>query len=481
MALRARLTPPRRERTHWAWHTVNSASLPASLFFGGARRMEAEGFLARGFRTRTAIESKSTGWMPLKNIARVWQPSRLKGIQVDPTFGTPFLTATQVFDLRPMPRKWLSLERTDNVAQRTVAPGTILVTCSGTVGRTTLARNSLENVLISHDILRVEPKDDTYWGWLYAYLRAPNVIRLMQSAQYGHIIKHLEVGHLNEIPVIEVDQETRSDFTRTVAQIFDCRNRAESLVAKAEALLSSAFELPITMKLNMAYSTAHCSELCSGRRRMEGSFHDSSVGALLKNLRTNGVGLDTVKEVTKRVWWMTRFSREFGNNGVHYMSADDLFSISQISDKRVYTDQILNHTDFFVKEGWILMACSGQVYGLNGAVTLATKHDEKYFFSHDLIRIAARSELIRPGYLFAYLGHPELGSVLAKRVAYGSSVPHIDPGDVGGIPVARLTEARENEIADLAEQASHLNAKAAGIERQIGRAADDVVDAFLSD
>ena len=78
------------------------------------------------------------------------------------------------------------------------------------------------------------------------------------------------------------------------------------------------------------------------------------------------------------------------------------------------------------------------------------------------------------------MGHPDLGGVLAKRVAYGSSVPHIDPGDVGGIPVARLTEARENEIADLAKQASHLNAEAAEIERQIGRAVDDVVEVFLS-
>ena len=479
MALRARLTPPRKERTDWNWHKVKSASLPASVFLGGARRMEAEGFLSRGFRTRTVIESKSSGWMPLGNIARVWQPPRLKGIQVDPAFGTPFLTATQVFDLRPTPRKWLSLERTDNVEQRLVAPGTIMVTCSGTVGRATLARNSLENVLFSHDILRVEPKDDTDWGWLYAYLRAPIVIRLMQSAQYGHIIKHLEVGHLNAIPVIEVDRDTRADFGSKVTQILDYRNRAETLVAEAEALLSAAFELPVEVKGNATYSTARSSELSSGRRRLEGSFRTASVGALLKNLRANGIDIDTVEGVTKDVWWMTRFNRQFGKNGVRYMSAVDLFSISQISEKRVYTAPIANPTDFFVEEGWILMACSGQVYGLNGAVTLATKHDEKYFFSHDLIRIAVHRELIRSGYLFAYLGHPDLGRVLAKRAAYGSSVPHIDPGDVGEIPVARLTDSQENQIADLVERASHLNAEAASIERQIGRAAEDIVEAFV--
>ena len=85
---------------------------------------------------------------------------------------------------------------------------------------------------------------------------------------------------------------------------------------------------------------------------------------------------------------MTRFSRTFGVEGVPYMSADELFSISQVSEKRVHLDPIPIHEEFFVKEGWILMACSGQVYGLNGSVTLATKHHENYFFSHDLIRIA---------------------------------------------------------------------------------------------
>ena len=41
------------------------------------------------------------------------------------------------------------------------------------------------------------------------------------------------------------------------------------------------------------------------------------------------------------------------------------------------------------------MACSGQVYGLNGSVLLATKRDEDYFFSHDLIRTAPRTDAVR--------------------------------------------------------------------------------------
>ena len=108
MAQRARLTPPQEEQTQWPWHTVESASLPASLMFRGDRRMEARHLLATGFISRAAIEAQKGGWTPLQELAEVWQPGRLKGIQVPMSSGTPFLSATQVFDARPLPRKWLS-------------------------------------------------------------------------------------------------------------------------------------------------------------------------------------------------------------------------------------------------------------------------------------------------------------------------------------------------------------------------------------
>ncbi len=131
MAVRARLTPPREAQQEWPWHKAKTSALRASLMFGGDRRMEAESYLASGFGTRVAIEAKAAGWARLSEVARTWQPSRLKGIQVGPDYGTPFLAATQVYDRRPMPRKWLSLVRTDNVVDRFVSSGTILVTCSG--------------------------------------------------------------------------------------------------------------------------------------------------------------------------------------------------------------------------------------------------------------------------------------------------------------------------------------------------------------
>src|SRR5947209_850801 len=83
--------------------------------------------------------------------------------------------------------------------------------------------------------------------------------------------------------------------------------------------------------------------------------------------------------------------------------------------KRVMAEQAENASEFFVKAGWIVMACSGQTYGLIGNVALMTKREEKAFFSHDFVRMIPKPRDIRAGYLFAALGHPRLGRPMVIR------------------------------------------------------------------
>lgn len=474
MAVRARLTAPREFREEWPWHNVEWSSLSASTLFGGERRLEAESYLAEGFYARVKLESRPTGWCYMGDLVDVWQPDRLKGTLVDPSYGVAFLSATQVFDLRPQPRKWLAADQIRNAEALRVESGKILVTRSGTVGRATLARAAFEGFLISDDLLRVDLKDKRDWGWIYAFLRSEVGIQMMQSAHYGHVIKHLEPSHLNSIPIPKIEDSQRQWFFEQAERILQWRNLAEVCLSQSEYALDMAFGLDHQDQSETPYCVVMANEIFCGRRRLEAAYYESKIRALLSNVHKNSLKVVCLRDVADRVWWMTRFSRNFGKDGTPYRSSDDLFAVSQISEKRVFLEPISNPSEYFVKDGWLLMACSGQTYGLNGSVTLATSHDEKFFYSHDLIRIAPNKE-IRSGYLFAYLGHPLLGQRLAKRTAYGSSVPHLDPGDVEQIPIGRITAEKEAEIADLADKASDLRAKADSLERHIGREANEVI------
>jgi hypothetical protein len=241
MADRARLSAPQPAPPEAApHHDVTWSALPAELLMRADRRMEAANYLSGGYGIRLSIEAQRDGWVPLVELARVWQPSRLKGIKVSPEFGTPFLAATQVLELRPTPRKWLALERTEGASQRFVQRGAILVTCSGAVGKATLAYRPHLDTLITHDLLRIEPKADENYGWIYAYLKSEQAQEMMTGAQYGHVIKHLKCAHLNSLPVPLPPDNNYEHFNSAVRIILEKRDQAFDLTKEAEDLFANA-------------------------------------------------------------------------------------------------------------------------------------------------------------------------------------------------------------------------------------------------
>lgn len=192
------------------------------------------------------------------------------------------------------------------------------------------------------------------------------------------------------------------------------------------------------------------------------------------------LNVQPLSELWEREWQVTRNKSVFGDDGIPYMSAEELFQHNPSFSKRILTEQVKDADNYFGKAGWIAMACSGQVYGLNGSVMLLSKKHESIFLSQDLIRIIPRQDRIRPGYLCVALGHPKLGRPLVVRYAYGTSIPHIDPADVGTFPVVRLGEHLENQIADFMEEAVKLRAEADELEEKLVADAEALIDRFIA-
>lgn len=480
MAQRARLTPPRPQQGEWPWHKAEWKALPASLIMGGDRRMEAENYLAGGYGVRLALEAQKAGWRPLVEFAQIWQPSRLKGIQVSSSFGTPFLAATQLFDLRPVPRKWLSLDRTDSAAERFVSPGMIVVTCSGSVGRATLAFRPHEKILISHDLLRVEPKTTAVWGWLYSFLRSSQGRAMMSAAQYGHIIKHLEVSHLNALPFPMLRDPLLREFGEKVQTILDARNRAYDLALEAETRFEQAVGTIAPSNLGEAGFSVRASELFSGRRRLEGFHHNPAASAIRGHFKAGGYRIDRFGDHFD-VWLPNRFKRIPATDGVELMDSSDLFEINPDRGRQIADGDFGDRCSGRVKAGWLMMARSGQIYGLNGSVTIATAFHEGKVISDDIIRIAAKENgEVRSGYAYIALSHPVLGRPLVKALIYGSSIPHVDVADLAEFELVRLRRGEEKAIADLADEASACFAKADILENKLAARASGLLDAFVS-
>ncbi len=134
-----------------------------------------------------------------------------------------------------------------------------------------------------------------------------------------------------------------------------------------------------------------------------------------------------------------------------------------------------------MERSWLLMACSGQIYGLNGSVVLANEWHENRIISNHVIRIIPVRDGPRPGYLRMVLGHPKLGWPLVIRCAFGTSVPEIAPEDVQDLPVIRLNPSMEDEIAELVESADALRLQADQEEDAATATVESKLERFLGE
>lgn len=271
---------------------VTSASVTVSAINVGDRRLEASSYLTDGYGIAQSLRATAV-CLPLAQLARTWQPNRLKGIQVDEGFGTPFVAATQVFDVKPIPRKWLALARTHGAKERFVTDGTILLTCSGSVGRATLAFQAHKEKLISHDLLRVEPFEEDARGWLYAYLRAPKVRSMMRSAHYGHMIKHLEVSHIDALPVPAVERTQLTKYAGEFDAILSFRNQAHAVISQAEKMYGDLVATKPTLTTGVGFRMAS-RFLQSGRKRLDATYYTPEVRKLREILACAGVRSGTL-------------------------------------------------------------------------------------------------------------------------------------------------------------------------------------------
>lgn len=438
---------------------VEFASIPISALAQGERRMEAETYLAGGYGLGLQIEA-SLPHERLGNIAKVWQPGRLKGTQVSQEHGMPFLTATQIFDIRPVPRKWIAPAKTPDLRGRLIERNMILVTCSGNVGDALVSFAPHLNTVVSHDLLRVEPNDPAKIGYLYTYLRSGFGKAIVRSSKYGSVVKHLEPEHLSEVPVPDAPGPLRKILGETIGEVFRLRERAYILTLESEQIFAKHLQTPESVDV-LGYEVP-ASRMFSGRRRLDG-YHYNPAATQVEEILSRMGTVQSLGSLVDEIVLPNRFARVYVETGISYLDSEDIFKINPEITKHMPERAKTDLAKYMVQANWLLVARSGQIYGLNGSVMLANRRHEGKVISEHIIRVIPASAKVRSGYLAMALGHPVFGRPLVLRLTFGSSVPEIAPEDLAEVPVLRMGSV-EDEIADRMETASTLRVKADDLE-----------------
>jgi hypothetical protein len=346
--------------------------------------------------------------------------------------------------------------KTRDLQQRFVEPGWLLVTCSGNIGDVIVTYRPHDGIVLSHDVLRMEIRDEQRRGYVYAFLRSKFGRGMLRSAKYGSIIKHLEPEHLQEVPIPGVPVSVQIDLATRVAQAFRLRDDAYQSTLDAEQRYGDLIADFVTaMPPSFSVSLA---AIAGGRRRLD-AYRYNPVAQSIEDV-VRSLGEPTTLGSVAQIVLPNRFARIPLAGGMPYVDSEDIFKINPELTKHIRGTRVAFKA-YMVTAGQILVARSGQTYGLNGSVMLANQGHENKIISEDIIRVTPRD--IRPGYLALALGHPRLGRPLILRLAFGSSVPHIAPEDLATVPIARLGDA-EDALADSIERASALRMEADQLE-----------------
>jgi hypothetical protein len=440
---------------------VAHTSLPLGEIERGERRLEGERYLLGGYALARRVKAVPSA--ALTDFAEVWQPGRLKGITVSSEHGVPYFTATQAFDIRPNARKWLAASHVDDIEELYVEPGWILVTRSGTVGDAIISYAPHIGVIISDDMLRVQLRNPAHLGYIYGFLRSRFARSMLISDQYGSIIKHLEPEHVQKLLVPLPGEDVYEPLSKRVKSVYRLRDEAFNLTVHAEAMYAAelggdSLSLPEDVAFSVAAST-----LFPKRRRLDGFHYNPRARRALVALYSGGRPVPPLSSLGYEVFGVPRFKHMYSSEGIPYLDSEDIFKVGPNLTKFIPAIHKRDADSYYVKRGWLLMACSGQIYGLNGRVILADAWHENKILSNHVVRIVPpdNADSVPAGYIKIVLGHPVFGRPLVVRWAFGTEVPEIDPDDLSDFPVVRLDANIEEEIGAQVERANILNRQAA--------------------
>jgi len=164
-------------------------------------------------------------------------PGRFKRVYVEEGNGTVFFTGKHISQLDPAEKKYLSLsQHTEKIKDElTIKEGMILITRSGTLGKTTFVPKHWDGWAITDDIICLVPTTHEISGYLYAWLASDYARELIHRFAYGAVVRHLEKEHISQVSVpLLNDENAQRHINDTVLEAN--RKRTEAYNLEQEAL-----------------------------------------------------------------------------------------------------------------------------------------------------------------------------------------------------------------------------------------------------
>lgn len=440
--------------------------------FNNKLRLEANAFNIEAKVAKDKILNNKFGFVNLWSenglVKSAFHKPRFKRIYVEHK-EIPFFQPSSITEIYPKPSKYISAKTDTDLESLKVKKGMLLMTVSGTVGKVAIAGAKLDNQIFSHDMLRLIGKGKYDTNYIYTYFLTSTGQQILQSNNYGAVIKHIEPEHLQNVIIPNAPEVLKKEIHESVVKSFDLRDQSNELIDKAEAILYEELQLkPVGEIENEFYDNSvelrnYSTKLSELELRLDSSFHLPNKRFAKKMLKVNsGVNVKLGdKRISESIYTGNRFKRIYVDkaNGAPYLTGKHIMELNPggFDKKYLSTDQHATQIkeQLRIEPNTILITCSGSI----GKVVLVPKHWENWVGTHDLIRLIP-SSLDIAGYLYCFL-NSDYGQLILKSLVYGAVVDHIEAFHVADIEIPLLkNKAKQKEINDLVLKANELRYKA---------------------
>lgn len=393
-----------------------------------SNRLDAGYFSQEGIEARVLLDEIEEEGVHLDTIgdltSRLFKKPRFKRDYCSRSEGEPYLTPTDMFMFPIKERKYVK-NPPDELKSN---PGWILITRSGTVGRTIVSNKFLSEYILSDDLIRAVPQEGI-GGYLYAYLNSWIGQALLSKDEFGSAIKHIDPHQLEEVRIPRFP-EVEPVIQDKIEKVNTLREDAHRLLEEAEEQVYSDCSLDRVSQTELETlgdtedSDSFNISYRNLEKRFDASYHTPSVHAAINQMEESekqGIGRRVPLKKLAESFVPPRFTRIYvddPSDGVPMLQGSHVDQIEPQGLQYIW-EEMDNLDRYIIEEDMILVTCSGTV----GDTCLVSEKQDGWAATNHLIR-AVPNDSIHPGYLTAFL-ISEYGQVQFERLTYGGVVDEI--------------------------------------------------------
>lgn len=152
-------------------------------------------------------------------------PTRFKRTYVDAEHGIKLIGGKQINELNPSTEKYLAHSSLDDELK--LKANSVLITRSGTIGKTSIVPKHWEEWIGSDHIIRIIPANNDIAGYLYCWLSTEYAQQLVKRNTFGAVVDEIDTNQLShvEIPLLK-NESKQKEINDKVLQANELRYQA---------------------------------------------------------------------------------------------------------------------------------------------------------------------------------------------------------------------------------------------------------------